>query len=124
MRATKLSNKPKYSNRKTVVNGIKFDSVAEARYLPFAAKYVETNGFELRLQEKFELQPKFRIGNKTIRSITYTPDFTFWDGSKLVQAVTDAVNGIMYKDDGQIAVNISRKLYSWNPRTEIEIQPL
>ncbi|TXX25894.1 DUF1064 domain-containing protein, partial [Escherichia coli] len=33
MRATKLSKKPKYSNRKTVVNGIKFDSVAEARYL-------------------------------------------------------------------------------------------
>ena len=64
MRATKLSKKPKYSNRKTVVNGIKFDSVAEARYLPFAAKYAETNGLELRLQEKFELQPKFRIGIK------------------------------------------------------------
>ncbi len=77
MRATKLSKKPKYSNRKTVVNGIKFDSVAEARYLPFATKYAETNGLELRLQEKSELQPKFRIGNKTIRSITYTPDSHF-----------------------------------------------
>lgn len=40
------------------------------------------------------------------------------------KAVTDAVNGILYKDDGQIAVNVSRKVYSWNPRTEIEIQPL
>lgn len=40
------------------------------------------------------------------------------------KAVADAVNGILYKDDGQIAVSISRKVYSWNPRTEIEIQPL
>ena len=40
------------------------------------------------------------------------------------KAVADAVNGILYKDDGQIAVNVSRKVYSLNPRTEIEIQPL
>lgn len=40
------------------------------------------------------------------------------------KAVTDAVNGILYKDDGQIAVNISRKVYSFNPRTEIEINSL
>lgn len=40
------------------------------------------------------------------------------------KAVTDAVNGILYKDDGQIAVSICRKVYSFNPRTEIEINPL
>jgi Holliday junction resolvase RusA-like endonuclease len=40
------------------------------------------------------------------------------------KAVTDAVNGILYKDDGQIAVNICRKVYSLNPRTEIAINPL
>lgn len=40
------------------------------------------------------------------------------------KAVADAVNGILYKDDGQIAMNVSRKVYSLNPRTEIEIQPL
>lgn len=40
------------------------------------------------------------------------------------KAVTDAVNGILYKDDGQIAVSISRKVYSLNPRTELEINPL
>ena len=40
------------------------------------------------------------------------------------KAVTDAVNGIMYKDDGQIAVMICRKVYSLNPRTELEITKL
>lgn len=40
------------------------------------------------------------------------------------KAVTDAVNGIMYKDDGQIAVMICRKVYSFNPRTEIEVEEL
>lgn len=40
------------------------------------------------------------------------------------KAVTDAVNGILYKDDGKIAVSICRKVYSFNPRTEIEINPL
>lgn len=40
------------------------------------------------------------------------------------KAVTDAINGILYKDDGQIAVSICRKVYSLNPRTEIEINPL
>lgn len=112
MRATKLSKKPKYSNRKTVVNGIKFDSVAEARYLPFATRYAETNGLELRLQEKSELQPKFRIGNKTIRSITYTPDFTFWDGNKLVQAVD--VKGVQTE-----AFKIKAKLFCFRYQIEL-----
>lgn len=40
------------------------------------------------------------------------------------KAVTDAVNGVLYKDDGQIAVMICRKVYSLNPRTEISIDPL
>lgn len=40
------------------------------------------------------------------------------------KAVTDAVNGVLYKDDGQIAVSICRKVYSLNPRTELEINQL
>lgn len=40
------------------------------------------------------------------------------------KAVTDAVNGVLYKDDGQIAVMICRKVYSFNPRTEVIIDPL
>lgn len=38
------------------------------------------------------------------------------------KAVTDAAEGILYKNDGQIAVMICQKLYSLNPRTEIEVE--
>lgn len=40
------------------------------------------------------------------------------------KAVTDAAEGILYKNDGQIAVMACQKLYSLNPRTEIEIMRL
>lgn len=37
------------------------------------------------------------------------------------KAVTDALEGILYKNDGQIAVVTMQKLYSLSPRTEIEV---
>ncbi|WP_271495944.1 RusA family crossover junction endodeoxyribonuclease [Enterococcus sp. 5H] len=40
------------------------------------------------------------------------------------KAVTDAAEGILYKNDGQIAVVTMQKLYSLNPRTEIEVEEL
>lgn len=40
------------------------------------------------------------------------------------KAVTDAVNGVLYHDDGQIVVMAGQKLYSPNPRIEIEIDVL
>ena len=39
------------------------------------------------------------------------------------KAVTDA-EGILYKNDGQIAVMVCQKLYSMRPRTELEITSL
>ena len=46
------------------------------------------------------------------------------DLDNFFKAVTDAVNGILYKDDGQIAAIVCRKVYSLNPRTELEITEL
>lgn len=40
------------------------------------------------------------------------------------KAVTDAAEGILYKNDGQIAVMVCQKLYSMRPRTELEITSL
>lgn len=40
------------------------------------------------------------------------------------KAVTDAAEGILYKNDGQIAVVTMQKLYSLNPRTEIEVEEI
>ena len=68
----------KYRNRKTVHRGIKFDSIAEAEYYDLALWQAEANGWKVKLQEKFELLPKFELEGKKYRKIEYIPDFTFY----------------------------------------------
>lgn len=46
------------------------------------------------------------------------------DVDNYLKALLDASNGILFKDDGQIAVVTAQKLYSLNPRIEIEIYKL
>lgn len=53
----------------------------------------------------------------------------FWhskrpDADNIAKLVMDALNGLAYKDDGQIASLKIEKFYSENPRTEIEIKKL
>ena len=67
--------KSKYGNRKTVVDGITFDSKREAaRYQQL--KMMEKAGeiTRLRLQPRFELVPK----NKTFRAVHYIADFDYF----------------------------------------------
>lgn len=66
----------KYNNKKPVLDGIKFDSIMEMEYyvyLKHKKKRKEIKDFEL--QPKFVLVDKFKRNGKTIRAITYTPDF-------------------------------------------------
>lgn len=69
----------KYRNRKTIVDRITFDSKAEAnRYIEL--KMLEKSGYikQLKLQPKFELQPKYKNNKgETIRAITYKADFSY-----------------------------------------------
>lgn len=70
----------KYKNKKVVYNGIKFDSQKERNYY-IKLKLLEDKGKikDLKLQVKFELQPKFRFDNKNIQAISYIADFTYLD---------------------------------------------
>lgn len=43
------------------------------------------------------------------------------DLDNYLKAIWDCSNGLLFKDDGQIAVTSAQKLYSLNPRIEIEI---
>lgn len=71
---------------KQYVDDIKFDSKAEARYYLLLKQKLK-NGFikSFELKKKYILVDKFKHPGtgKTIRSITYTPDFevTYLDGS-------------------------------------------
>ena len=69
----------KYHNKKTVVDGITFDSRLEAaRYREL--KLMERAGAiqALTLQPEFELQPAFKKNGKTYRKITYRADFSYF----------------------------------------------
>lgn len=46
------------------------------------------------------------------------------DTDNYVKALLDASDGILFKDDGQIAAMTAQKLYSLNPRIEIVIEEI
>ena len=68
----------KYHNKKTVIDGIKFDSKLEAkRYVQL--KILERAGVirDLELQPEYELIPSFRKNGKTWRRTVYKADFRY-----------------------------------------------
>ena len=68
----------KYHNKKTVIDGIKFDSKIEAeRYAQL--KMMERAGVirDLELQPEYELIPSFKKDGKTWRKTVYKADFRY-----------------------------------------------
>lgn len=87
----------KYGNKKTEVDGIRFDSKKEAkRYLEL--KVLESAGeiSDLRRQVKYELIPSQRINGKVVeRKVEYIADFVYLrDG----ETVVEDTKGIRTKD--------------------------
>ena len=88
----------KYHSKKIKIDGITFDSKAEAnRYCEL--KLLERAGKikDLSLQHKFELQPSFKKNGKTIRAITYVADFVYFDFERMAHVVED-VKGFKTKE--------------------------
>ena len=87
-----MNKKNKYNAKKTVIDGIKFDSKAEGkRYevLKKREKAGEISG--LTLQPRFTLQEKFKHDGKTIRKIEYIADFEY---TKNGQQTVEDVKGV------------------------------
>ena len=70
--------KNKYHNTKVEYKGIKFDSIKEMKHYQLL-EYLQRIGEikELKLQVPYELIPKYKINNKTVRKTTYIADFTY-----------------------------------------------
>lgn len=68
----------KYKNKKTIYDGITFDSKKEGNYY-LKLKTMQDLGMikDLKLQVKYELQPSFKLNNKTYRKIEYKADFSY-----------------------------------------------
>ena len=107
-------NWSKYKNKKVVVDNILFDSKKEANYytkLKILRDAGKISG--LRLQEKFILQPSFKLNGKTYRAITYVADFVYKDSQGQVHVVdTKGYRTEVYK--------IKKKLFMKKYGIEIE----
>ena len=78
---------PKYGNRRTVVDGLTFDSAKEAR------RYGELKLLERAGQiTALELQPAFRLVVNNCLICTYKADFTYLDAEK--QRIVEDVKGM------------------------------
>lgn len=81
----------KYHNKKTVADGIKFDSKLEAeRYLQLKEWEKEGRITGLELQPCFELVPAFEKNGKKWRRTVYKADFQYYscaDGKCIVEDV-------------------------------------
>lgn len=102
----------KYNNKKTVVDGIKFDSKRESdRYTEL--KLLERAGkiSDLVLQPKFELIPKYEINGRKVRKMEYVADFQYTENGKII--VEDA-KGFKTKD-----YLIKKKLFEFKYGIEI-----
>lgn len=95
----------KYNAKKTIVDGITFDSKKEAaRYSQL--KLLEKTGviYNLELQPHFLLQDKFRYKGKTFRKVEYVADFRYTD--KTGATVVEDVKG--FKTD---VYSLKKKLF-------------
>lgn len=79
----------KFGAVKTVIDGIKFDSKAEALYYQ-----LHKHDKGMNMQEKFVLMDKFRLNGKAYREIAYVPDFTFYDDEGTLVKIVD-VKGML-----------------------------
>lgn len=71
----------KYGARKTLIDGVLFDSMKEASfYQQLLLEKRAGNIIDFELQPKFILQEGFIVDDKKIRAITYTADFLVFHG--------------------------------------------
>ena len=79
----------KYHAKKTVVDGIQFDSAKEAkRFTKLRAMEEDGKIQHLRLQVPFELLPSFECDGVKYREMKYVADFVYYrDGKQIVEDV-------------------------------------
>ena len=96
----------KYRNKKTIIDGIEFDSKAEAkRYSELKLLERAKKISNLELQPCFILQPSFKKNGKTYRKIEYIADFQYEENG---QVIVEDVKGVFTKE-----FQIKRKLFEY-----------
>ena len=84
----------KYNNKKTIVDGIKFDSEMESHYYIYLKQLKEIGEVvDFVLQPTYLLQEGFNLNGKRIRPITYKADFK-----------------VIYKDGHEEVIDVKGKI--------------
>lgn len=79
------SGRSKFNAKRTVVDGIAFDSRKEAdRYLVLKGMEEDGSIEDLRRQVRYELIPAFDVDGKHYRPVYYVADFVYVEGGKTV----------------------------------------
>lgn len=107
--------KNKYNNTKVEYKGIKFDSIKEMKHyqlLEYLQKIGEIK--ELKLQVPYELIPKYKINNKTVRKCVYVADFVYYDTKDNKVHVIDTKG---FRTD---TYKLKKKLFEYKYKIEIE----
>lgn len=98
----------KYHNKKTVIDGITFDSKRESqRYCELKLLQRAGKICDIELQPTFVLQDKFTKGNTKYQPIKYKADFAYYDLTNRVKVIED-VKGVMTKEFA-----IKRKMFEF-----------
>lgn len=87
------SGRSKYHAKKTVVDGVTFDSRKEAdRYLVLKGMEEDGSIEDLRRQVRYELVPSFDVDGRHYRPVYYVADFVYVEDGK---EVVEDVKGVM-----------------------------
>ncbi|POH05340.1 DUF1064 domain-containing protein [Fructilactobacillus lindneri] len=86
LKKSRKSKGNKYGAKKQIIDGIKFDSKAEAQYYLI---YVKNNWKHFSVHESFEITPKFKLDKRNKRHRVYSPDFVKRDENGKILKVVD-----------------------------------
>lgn len=105
----------KYNNTKVEYKGIRFDSIKEMKHYQLL-EYLQRIGEikELKLQVPYELIPKYKINNKTVRKTIYIADFTY------ITTKDDKLHIVDTKGFKTDVYRLKKKLFEYKYGVEVE----
>lgn len=120
----KFTKKSKYKSKKTTLDGVIFDSNAEAEFYQYLlTKYDKKH---IKLQPKFELLPSFLYNNKKIKPITYIADFQIDNvviDVKGMETETFKLKAKMFKYKyPELELQLVKKAPKWHTEPFIELE--
>ena len=94
--------------KKTVIDGITFDSRTEAEYYEYLKSLEKDKKiYRLRCHPTFILQEAFEQDGKKYKAIKYIADFAYWNDEEQTSVVVD-VKGFAMED-----AKLKRKLFAY-----------